>query len=78
MTISYVGHAEKWDAIDIDGDPRAHDCTAVYRKGGKPLAIATISRDRTSLDAEAGIEADDLAAVEAAIRGDVRAPAGVV
>ncbi|HSU17426.1 FAD-dependent oxidoreductase [Longimicrobium sp.] len=77
VTISYVGHAEKWDAIEIDGDPRANDCTAVYRKGGKPLAIATIARDRTSLCAEAGIEAADLAAVEAAIRGDARAAAGV-
>jgi NADPH-dependent 2,4-dienoyl-CoA reductase/sulfur reductase-like enzyme/nitrite reductase/ring-hydroxylating ferredoxin subunit len=70
VTVSYVGHAEKWDAIEIDGDPQAHDCTAVYRKGGKPHAIATIARDRASLCAEAGIEAGDLAAVEAAIRGE--------
>ena len=73
VTVSYVGHAEKWDAIEIDGDPRAHDCTAVYRKGGKPHAVATIARDRASLRAEAGMEADDLARVEAAIRGEVHA-----
>lgn len=72
-TISYVGHAERWDAIDIDGDPRAHDCTAVYRRGGKPLAVATIARDRASLRAEAAMEAADLAAVEAAIRGEAPA-----
>jgi NADPH-dependent 2,4-dienoyl-CoA reductase/sulfur reductase-like enzyme/nitrite reductase/ring-hydroxylating ferredoxin subunit len=70
VTLSYVGHAEKWDAIEIDGDPRAHDCTAVYRKSGKPLAVATVARDRASLRAEAGMEAGDLAAVEAAIRGE--------
>lgn len=77
VTISYVGHAEKWDAIELDGEPREHDCTAVYRKNGKPLAIATIARDRASLRAEAGIEAGDLAAVEAAIRGEAHAPAGM-
>jgi len=69
VTISYVGHAEKWDAIEIDGDPRAHDCTAIYRKDGRPLAVATIARDRASLQVEAAMEADDLARVEAAIRG---------
>ncbi len=70
VTVSYVGHAEKWDAIEIDGDPRDHDCTAVYRKGGKPLAVATIARDRASLCAAAAMEAGDVAAVEAAIRGE--------
>lgn len=69
VTVSYVGHAEKWDAIEIDGDPREHDCTAVYRKAGKPLAVATIARDRPSLCAAAAMEAGDVAAVEAAIRG---------
>jgi 3-phenylpropionate/trans-cinnamate dioxygenase ferredoxin reductase subunit len=73
VTVSYVGHAEKWDAVEIDGDPRAHDCTAVYRKDGKPLAVATIARDRASLCAEAGMETGDVAAVEAAIRGGARA-----
>lgn len=68
VVVSYVGHAEKWDAIEIDGDPRAHDCTAVYRRGGKPHAVATIARDRASLRAEAAMEDDDLARVEAAIR----------
>ncbi|HEX8907493.1 MAG TPA: FAD-dependent oxidoreductase, partial [Longimicrobiaceae bacterium] len=75
VVISYVGHAEKWDAVELDGEPREHDCTAVYLKNGKPHAIATIARDRASLRAEAGIEAGDLAAVEAAIRGEARAPA---
>ena len=25
-TINYVGHAEKWDAVEIDGDLGARDC----------------------------------------------------
>jgi NADPH-dependent 2,4-dienoyl-CoA reductase/sulfur reductase-like enzyme len=69
VTVSYVGHAEKWDAIEIDGDPRAHDCTAVYRRAGRPLAVATIARDRASLRVETAMEDADLARVEAAIRG---------
>jgi NADPH-dependent 2,4-dienoyl-CoA reductase/sulfur reductase-like enzyme len=76
VTVSYVGHAERWDAIEIDGDPRSHDCTAVYRAAGKPLAVATVARDRASLCAAAAMEAGDVAAVEAAIRG-APAAAGV-
>jgi NADPH-dependent 2,4-dienoyl-CoA reductase/sulfur reductase-like enzyme/nitrite reductase/ring-hydroxylating ferredoxin subunit len=77
VTFSYVGHAEKWDAIEIDGDPRGHDCTAVYRRGGKPLAVVTVARDRTSLRAEAGMEGGDLAAVDAAIRSEAHTAASV-
>jgi hypothetical protein len=68
---------EKWDAIEIDGDPRGHDCTAVYRAAGKPLAVATVARDRASLCAAAAMEAGDVAAVEAAIRGEAMASASV-
>jgi NADPH-dependent 2,4-dienoyl-CoA reductase/sulfur reductase-like enzyme/nitrite reductase/ring-hydroxylating ferredoxin subunit len=52
IPINYVGHAEKWDAIDIDGSLDAHDCTVTYRQGGRVLAVATIYRDRASLEAE--------------------------
>jgi hypothetical protein len=26
LTIAYVGHAEAWDRMSVDGDPGAHDC----------------------------------------------------
>ncbi len=51
VPINYVGHAEKWDAIEIDGDPMQRDCTARYVRGGKVLAVATIYRDADSLKA---------------------------
>jgi hypothetical protein len=51
-----VGHAERWDEIAIDGSLESLDCTVEYRRGGKVLAVATIGRDRVSLDAEARIE----------------------
>ena len=49
VAINYVGHAESWDAADIDGRPEDHDCTITYRRGNRKLAVATIFRDRASL-----------------------------
>jgi NADPH-dependent 2,4-dienoyl-CoA reductase/sulfur reductase-like enzyme/nitrite reductase/ring-hydroxylating ferredoxin subunit len=54
--ILYVGHAEKWDAIHIDGSLEARDCEVTYTLGGKRLAVATIKRQRQSLAAEAEFE----------------------
>jgi apoptosis-inducing factor 3 len=51
VPINYVGHAEKWDAIEVDGDPMKRDCTVRYMRGGKALAVATIYRDGDSLKA---------------------------
>ncbi|HEU5296972.1 MAG TPA: FAD-dependent oxidoreductase [Burkholderiaceae bacterium] len=56
VAIQYVGHAEQWDRIDIDGKPDAHDCTARYALAGKVLATVTIGRDRESLRAERTLE----------------------
>jgi NADPH-dependent 2,4-dienoyl-CoA reductase/sulfur reductase-like enzyme/nitrite reductase/ring-hydroxylating ferredoxin subunit len=56
VPINYVGHAEKWDKIEIDGDVAKRDCVLRYLKGGKVLAVASIYRDRDSLEAEATME----------------------
>jgi NADPH-dependent 2,4-dienoyl-CoA reductase/sulfur reductase-like enzyme/nitrite reductase/ring-hydroxylating ferredoxin subunit len=56
LTINYVGHAESWDAIDIDGSLNARDCAVTYRRGGRILAVASISRDLESLEAERDLE----------------------
>jgi apoptosis-inducing factor 3 len=56
VTISYVGHAEKWDKIEIDGDPAKRDCKVTYLNAGKKLAVATVSRDLESLRAEVELE----------------------
>jgi NADPH-dependent 2,4-dienoyl-CoA reductase/sulfur reductase-like enzyme len=58
VTINYVGHAEKWDAVEIDGNLDARDCSIVYKNGGRTLATATISRDLQSLQAEVAMEAE--------------------
>lgn len=55
-SISYVGHAERWDDVEIAGSLEQHDCAVTFRAGGKPLAVATIGRDRESLEAELALE----------------------
>jgi NADPH-dependent 2,4-dienoyl-CoA reductase/sulfur reductase-like enzyme/nitrite reductase/ring-hydroxylating ferredoxin subunit len=56
VPINYVGHAEKWDAIDIDGDVMKRDCVLRYKQGGKVMAVASIYRDLDSLKAAAEME----------------------
>jgi len=56
VTINYVGHATKWDAIEVDGDFEKQDCTLTFRGGGRKLAIATIGRDKDSLLGELELE----------------------
>ena len=56
VTIAYVGHAQKWDEVRVDGDITANDCEVSYVAGGRVLALATIFRDQASLRAEAAME----------------------
>ncbi len=43
--LSYVGHAEDWDEIVIDGDIQNQKFIAFYVKEGKVLAAASMNRD---------------------------------
>ena len=56
VPINYVGHAESWDEIVVEGDIAAKDCVVRYRQGGRVLAVASIYRDLESLKIEAGME----------------------
>jgi NADPH-dependent 2,4-dienoyl-CoA reductase/sulfur reductase-like enzyme/nitrite reductase/ring-hydroxylating ferredoxin subunit len=56
LQIAYVGHAERWDKLEIDGSLAARDCAISYYLGGTKLAVATIGRDREALEAEAAFE----------------------
>jgi NADPH-dependent 2,4-dienoyl-CoA reductase/sulfur reductase-like enzyme/nitrite reductase/ring-hydroxylating ferredoxin subunit len=56
VPINYVGHAEKWDEITVDGDIAGKDCLLHYKRNGRVLAVASIYRDVASLEAELAME----------------------
>ena len=56
VPINYVGHAEGWDEIEIDGDVSKRDCVVRYKRAGKVLAVASIYRDLDSLKAALAME----------------------
>jgi NADPH-dependent 2,4-dienoyl-CoA reductase/sulfur reductase-like enzyme/nitrite reductase/ring-hydroxylating ferredoxin subunit len=56
IPINYVGHAEKWDAIEIEGSIDSRDCLLRYKQGGRLKAVASIFRDRECLEAEIAME----------------------
>ena len=68
VSIKYVGHAQTWDDTVVDGSFEAKNCAVTFKRGGRALALATISRDLQSLQAEA--------AMEASLRADLQADSG--
>jgi NADPH-dependent 2,4-dienoyl-CoA reductase/sulfur reductase-like enzyme len=56
VPINYVGHAETWDELAVEGDIAARDCVLRYKRNGRVLAVASIYRDADSLMAEAAME----------------------
>jgi NADPH-dependent 2,4-dienoyl-CoA reductase/sulfur reductase-like enzyme/nitrite reductase/ring-hydroxylating ferredoxin subunit len=56
VPINYVGHAESWDEIAVDGNIAGRDCVLRYKKAGKVLAVTSIYRDHDSLAAEVAME----------------------
>jgi len=56
VPINYVGHAESWDEIAVEGDVAAKDCLLRFKRNGRVLAAASIFRDRESLEAEVDME----------------------
>jgi NADPH-dependent 2,4-dienoyl-CoA reductase/sulfur reductase-like enzyme len=56
VPINYVGHAEQWDEIAVDGSIKGRDCVVRYKQHGRVLAVASIYRDLASLEAELKME----------------------
>ena len=59
LCVNLVGFPAGWDRIDIDGDLGARDAALAYRRGDRTLAVATVGRDRTCLEAGVLLEEDD-------------------
>jgi NADPH-dependent 2,4-dienoyl-CoA reductase/sulfur reductase-like enzyme/nitrite reductase/ring-hydroxylating ferredoxin subunit len=56
QTIAYIGHAERWDRLELDGDLAANNFGVRFLGGGRLLALATVGRDQASLEAELEME----------------------
>lgn len=57
VPINYVGHAESWDELVIEGDIGNKDCLLRYKRNNRVLAVASIFRDVENLQAELAMEA---------------------
>ena len=55
VSINYVGHAEKWDRVEVAGDAAKRD-VAVRFIAAEALALATLFRDEESLRGELELE----------------------
>lgn len=56
IPIKYVGYAEKWDKLEIEGDISREDCLLRFKNKGRTRAVATIFRDTESMLAEVIME----------------------
>jgi apoptosis-inducing factor 3 len=56
LTINYVGHAEQWDAAELEGSFESRDFSISYLHGDRLLAMATSARDGQSLKTEIEME----------------------
>jgi NADPH-dependent 2,4-dienoyl-CoA reductase/sulfur reductase-like enzyme/nitrite reductase/ring-hydroxylating ferredoxin subunit len=67
VTIGYVGHAERFDRADVHGDLAGGDAHVAYWNGARVDAVATLGRDRLSLEIAAAMARGDDLAVKALV-----------
>ncbi|MEO8135264.1 MAG: FAD-dependent oxidoreductase [Betaproteobacteria bacterium] len=56
FNLAYVGHAERFDEVRIDGTLEQRDCKLSYWRVGKKLAVAVVHRDLEGLRSEVEFE----------------------
>ena len=56
LTLVYIGHAERWDKVELQGQLGARDCAIAYQLGGRKIAAAFIHRDIEALRTEVELE----------------------
>ncbi|MDX8525949.1 FAD-dependent oxidoreductase [Mesorhizobium sp. MSK_1335] len=56
VPINYVGHAERWEEIVVEGDIAARYCLLRFNGNGRTLAVASVFRDVEILEAEVAME----------------------
>jgi NADPH-dependent 2,4-dienoyl-CoA reductase/sulfur reductase-like enzyme len=65
QTLSYTGHAQRWDHIRERGDLAKGQYACGFEQGGKILAVVTVGDDKLGLEAEAAMEANAEAKLQA-------------
>jgi NADPH-dependent 2,4-dienoyl-CoA reductase/sulfur reductase-like enzyme/nitrite reductase/ring-hydroxylating ferredoxin subunit len=70
LTISYVGHADGWDRLEVAGPLAQKSGLVAFRVAGRISAVATVNRDQESLWAEALLEQGDQPGLEALLAGN--------
>jgi NADPH-dependent 2,4-dienoyl-CoA reductase/sulfur reductase-like enzyme len=68
VSVSWVGHAAHWDTVATETGPGPHDRVFRYREGDRLVALATIGRDRLSLEFEAELAASIAVPFSAEVR----------
>jgi NADPH-dependent 2,4-dienoyl-CoA reductase/sulfur reductase-like enzyme len=63
VQISYVGHAPSSAEVQVAGSLAGRDAAVTFTAGGRVRAVATVFRDRLSLEAELALERGDQAAL---------------
>jgi NADPH-dependent 2,4-dienoyl-CoA reductase/sulfur reductase-like enzyme len=58
VQINYVGHAERWDELAVEGDIQGRSGLLRFNRDQRTLAVASINRDVESLQAEVTMERD--------------------
>jgi NADPH-dependent 2,4-dienoyl-CoA reductase/sulfur reductase-like enzyme/nitrite reductase/ring-hydroxylating ferredoxin subunit len=56
IPINYLGHAESWDELAVEGDIVGKDCLLRFKRKGRTLAVASIFRDLENLQIESTME----------------------
>lgn len=56
VTIRYVGHAEEWDELEVEGSLEERDAVARFKENGRTVAVASVNRELDSLRAELEFE----------------------
>jgi len=56
VSINYVGHAQQWDRVSVEGAAAKRDVAVRFSREGRLLALATLFRDEESLRTEVEME----------------------
>ncbi len=56
VRIHYIGHASRADAVHFEGDPEELEFTAVFTRGGTPVAGVAVGRPRSIPELRKSIE----------------------